>query len=229
MAALYVAPVIPWGRLAPARWTRHSRERCKSPPVPALARRTRGGSLTLPRRLHVDRSTNLALRRGRALVGRVQPDRPRDRLLPPLRRARPAGARRRLRHRTAAPPVPARRPRRRRLRHLARHARALPGSGRERGALANRPRAGDARARPATPVPDDLRLRRPGSRQHAGAGSRGAATLPRPPGARRDVRARQPGAVCRRSRLAVLAEGEAFRVARAASRAARATNGLRRR
>ncbi len=53
------------------------------------------------------RRADLALRSRRALVGRVQPRRTGDRLLPAVRRSRAAGARRRVRHGSAARAVPA--------------------------------------------------------------------------------------------------------------------------
>ena len=109
--------------------------------------------------LEHDRS-DLALRRDRTLVGRVQHRRPRDRLLPAATSSGPAGARSRLRHRPAAAPVPPRRPRRRRLRRLGGHARALPRGRRAGGAVAEPLRPAEARARPAAPLPHDLHVRR---------------------------------------------------------------------
>ena len=64
-----------------------------------------GSGATRARRHDGHWRADLALRPRCALVGRVQPRRARDRLLPALRRGRPAGARRRLRHRSAADPV----------------------------------------------------------------------------------------------------------------------------
>ena len=90
-----------------------------------------------------------------------------------------------------------------------------------RGGRARRPhtdslRPGDARARPAAPLPDDRRLRWPRPREQPGTGPRGAATPPRTPRAGRRARARQRGALRRRRAVAVLAEGEASRAASAA-------------
>ncbi len=151
----------------------------------------------------------MALRRHRPLVGGVQHDRPRDRLLPAVRRGGPACARRPLRQRPAAAAVPPRRPRRRRLRRLGRHGRPLPRGGGARRALAEPLRAADARARPAAPLPDDPRLRRLRPRHDLRAGPRRPAAAPRPPGAGRPARARQRDAVRRRGGVAVVAEGAA--------------------
>ena len=71
---------------------------------------------------------DLALRRDRPLLGRVQHRGPRDRVLRALRRARPARARRRLRNRPAPRPVAEGRPGRRRCGRLRGHARALRAS-----------------------------------------------------------------------------------------------------
>ena len=79
------------------------------------------------------RATDLALRSRRPLVGRVQRGRPGDRVLPEVRRARPAGAGRRVRHRPPARPVPAGGARRRRLRRLGGHDRNLPRKGGAKG------------------------------------------------------------------------------------------------
>ena len=157
------------------------------------------------------RSPDLAPRARRPVVVGVQRRLPvaRDPVLPGVRRARSAGARRRLRHRPAAPSVPPRGPGRRRLRRLRGHDRALPREGRAGGVVAEPVRAGDARARAAAELPHDLRVRLVRAREHARAGRRGPPALPRPPGAGRDAADRHGGSVRGREAVVVLAEGRA--------------------
>ena len=74
-------------------------------------------------------AADLALRRDRPLLGRVQHRRPGDRVLPALRRARPARAGRRVRHGPLAHPVAEGRSRCRGRGRLGGHARARAASG----------------------------------------------------------------------------------------------------
>ena len=81
----------------------------------------------------------------------------------------PAGPRRRLRHGTAADPVPSRRSRRRRLRRLRGHDRALPRAGRGEGIPRCAPCSRSTSSSLPRTLQHDLRLRRlrPGSdREH---------------------------------------------------------------
>ena len=126
----------------------------------------------------------MALRRRGQVVGRVQHVRPRDRVLPPVRRGGTAGARCGVRDRPPADPLPRSRPRRRRVRHLAGHDRAVSRTNRARGPGADASRSADARTRDASEVPNDLRVRR--HRGEWGPGTDRAGT-------RSDVRAFEPG------------------------------------
>ena len=107
-----------------------------------------GFATTRARRHECERGADLALRSRRALVGGIQPRRAGDRLLQVVRRRWAACSRRRMWHGATARALPARRHRRRRLRHLARHARTRPRARCARGPRPAEPlRAGDARAR----------------------------------------------------------------------------------
>ena len=148
------------------------------------------------------------------VVGRVQRGRPRDRLLPDLHRAgRGARAGRGVRDGTPAPALPAGGPRRRRLRRLGGHDRALPGAGRARGAVADALRAGDARARSPAEVQDDLRLRRLRSGKRSCTRCRRRRPVLRAPRAGWDLGTRQRGPVCGRGAVVAMDQGGAGRAA----------------
>ena len=109
-----------------------------------------------------DAAESLTTRRGRLAARRGGDRRPRHRLRDSRRGDRPTGRggggcgrerpRRLVRVQSGR--------RRRRLRHLQGHARAVPRGSRARRSHAHPPRAGDARARSSPPLPDDRRLRR---------------------------------------------------------------------
>jgi hypothetical protein len=143
---------------------------------------------------------NLALRVDREMVVGVQRrlSPARGPLLSALHRTRrPTGARRRVRDGPPAPSISPRGARRRRLRRLGGHDRALPREGCARGAVSNSLRAGDARARPAPPLQDDLRVRCLRAREHSRARLRGATALPRIPSARWNAASRHRGSLRR--------------------------------
>ena len=148
----------------------------------------------------------MALRARRRVVGELQHRRPGDRVLQAARRARAAGARRRLRDRPAAGAMAPGRHRRRRLRRFRRHGRALPGACAPRGLRAHAVRPATARARSAAALRVDRRLRRLRPREHTRAGRRGAAPPARCARARRNALARQPGAVRESANLGSLDE-----------------------
>ncbi len=149
-------------------------------------------------------AADLALRRDRPLLGRVQHRGPGDRVLPALRRARPARAGCRVRHGPLAHPVAEGRSRCRGRGRLGGHARAVPRAGRARGRVPDALRPVDARAGPAAPLPDDRRLRRPRRRGQPRERPAGSGALPRAPRAWRHARLRQRGAVRERASVAVL-------------------------
>ena len=168
---------------------------------------------------------DMAPRARRPLVGREQSRRAGARVLPAFRRGGPAGAGRGLRHRPAAGPVPARGSRRRRHRHLGRHARALPGACGARG-----PAAPNLYAQAMHELDLPRRYRTILVCGVFGLGSRRADDLResaaplRPPRAGRHARPRQRGALVRRP-LALLAEGGPRRAPASVGRRGRASSG----
>src|SRR4051794_22335297 len=111
-----------------------------------------------------------------------------------------------MRRRAVARPLSPGGPRRRRVRRVGGHGRRLPPQARGRRGGRARLGAGDARARPAAALPDDLRVRRVRPRLDPRTRRGGAPAIPLLARAGRAARPRRRAPVLVHAALAVLAE-----------------------